>query len=146
MQGDDSRPPREDDEPEAEARDEGDLLGWRTGRRRWPRLDVAPAGSDRGKGPKNYARPDDRIRDDVCERLEDSDLDVRDVDVSVRDGEVTLEGVVSDRFTKRAVEDIAFTVRGVRDCHNRLRLAPPSDETSSGPAHSGVTRVGVPRT
>jgi hypothetical protein len=127
--------------------DDGDLLGWRTGRRRWLRLDVdVPPGQHRGKGPKNYARSDERIRDDVCERLQEADLDVGEIDVHVHDSEVTLDGVVNDRFTKRAAEDIAFTVRGVRDCHNRLRLAASSDQQrGSGVPHDVVTRVGVPR-
>lgn len=131
-------------------REEDDLLGWRTGRRRWMRLDYhrahAGQGEHVGKGPKNYMRSDERILHDLCERLQDAALDASEVDVHVTDGEVVLDGVVNDRFTKRALEDIAFTVRGVRDCHNRLRLASAADEQQPhGPAHDHIARVGVPR-
>lgn len=78
--------------------------------------------SHRGRGPKNYARSDERIREDVCERLEDADIDVSDIEVGVRDGEVILEGCVDERWSKREAEDIACSVRGVRDCHNQLRI------------------------
>lgn len=125
--------------PGAHRPEEGDLLGWRTGRRRWVRLDP-------GSGPESYACSDERIRDEVCERLEDADLDVGEVVVRVVDSEVILEGVVNDRFTKRGVEDIAFTVRGVRDCHNRLRLRPSGDEPrTAGSDHGPVARVGLPK-
>jgi hypothetical protein len=125
--------------PGAPGPEEGDLLGWRTGRRRWVRLDP-------GAGPENDPRDDERIRDDVCERLEDADLDVGEIVVRVDDSEVILEGMVNDRFTKRAVEDIAFTVRGVRDCHNRLRLRPAGEEPRTAGSDRGpVTRVGVPK-
>ena len=136
----------EDDDDWSE---EGDLLGWRTGRRAWTWLDYGrreDGGEGRGVGPKNYTRSEERILHDVCERLKDSDLDVSEVDVRVEDSEVILEGVVNDRFTKRAVEDIAFTVRGVRDCHNRLRLSSATEEERPpGGAHGQITRVGVPR-
>ena len=36
--------------------------------------------------------------------------------------EVTLTGTVPDRRTKRLVERVAESVRGVADVHNQLRL------------------------
>ena len=84
----------------------------------WPR---SSGQSFFGKGPKNYTRSDDRIREDVCDRLSDDDeVDASDVTVTVRDGEVTLEGTVNDRRAKHRAEDIADNVRGVKDVHNRL--------------------------
>lgn len=80
--------------------------------------------SFRGKGPKGYARSDERIREDVCEHLLHShDVDATDVEVSVKEGEVTLSGTVTDRFQKRRAEELADHVSGVRDVANRLRLA-----------------------
>jgi osmotically-inducible protein OsmY len=74
-----------------------------------------------GKGPKNYTRSDERIREDVCDRLSDDDeVDATDITITVRDGEVTLEGSVNDRRAKHRAEDIADNVRGVKDVHNRL--------------------------
>jgi hypothetical protein len=75
-----------------------------------------------GKGPKGYSRSDDRIRDDVCERLTyDPDIDASDITVTVSQGEVTLAGEVEDRSSKRRAEDVLEDVPGVRDVHNQLR-------------------------
>jgi hypothetical protein len=84
---------------------------------RWTRR-----GGFAGKGPRGYARSDDRMREDVCERLsQDDEVDASDVTVTVVKGEVTLEGTVPDRHSKRRAEDIAESVAGVTDVHNRLR-------------------------
>jgi len=75
-----------------------------------------------GKGPKGYVRSDDRIREDVCDRLSDDDIvDASEISVQVKDGEVTLEGSVTDRHMKHRAEDIIEEVSGVRDVNNRLR-------------------------
>src|SRR3954453_14579983 len=43
--------------------------------------------SYRGRGPKNYQRSDERIREDVCERLErDERVDASDLEVNVENG------------------------------------------------------------
>jgi osmotically-inducible protein OsmY len=79
-------------------------------------------GSYFGKGPKGYTRSDDRIREDVCDRLSDDDeVDASDITVTVKGGEVTLEGTVLDRRSKHRAEDIAESVGGVKDVHNSLR-------------------------
>ena len=85
------------------------------------------SGSDRpsyrGRGPRNYQRSDDRIREDVCERLTmDHDVDASDIDVTVREAVVTLEGTVNERHAKRVAEDICELVRGVKDVRNNLRV------------------------
>lgn len=79
----------------------------------------------RGRGPKGYVRSDDRIKEDVSERLmDDGHLDASDIEVSVQDGEVTLSGTVSERFAKRHAEDIAERASGVKHVQNNLRVAP----------------------
>jgi osmotically-inducible protein OsmY len=79
--------------------------------------------SYRGRGPKNYQRADERIREDVCERLTmDHDVDATDVEVSVSDAVVTLNGTVPERHAKRIAEDICELVRGVKDVQNNLRV------------------------
>jgi hypothetical protein len=76
-----------------------------------------------GVGPLNYQRSDDRIEEDVCDRLaQHGQLDASNVDVSVNNGEVTLKGEVPDRRMKRLAEDIAFNVPGVFDVQNQLRI------------------------
>lgn len=79
-------------------------------------------GGHAGKGPKGYVRSDERIREDVCDRLSDDDeVDASEISVSVNAGEVLLEGTVIDRHSKHRAEDIAEAVSGVRDVSNHLR-------------------------
>lgn len=76
-----------------------------------------------GRGPKGYARSDQRIYEDVCERLmRFGHVDATEVEVEVRDREVTLTGWVADREQKRLAEDLADGVPGVIDVHNRIRI------------------------
>lgn len=77
----------------------------------------------RGKGPKGYVRSDDRIREDVSDRLRDDEhIDAGDIDVSVSECEVVLSGTVESRFAKRHAEDLAESVSGVRNVENRIRV------------------------
>ena len=78
----------------------------------------------RGRGPKGYRRSDDRIREDACERLtQDDQLDASNIEVTVKDGEVTLSGSTNSREDKRRAEDIVDSVSGVRDVSNSLRVS-----------------------
>lgn len=80
-------------------------------------------GAFTGKGPKNYVRSDDRIREDVCEHLSlHPYVDASDIEVAVSEGEVTLTGTVDARLAKRAAEECCDHVRGVHDVHNHLRV------------------------
>ena len=75
------------------------------------------------RGPKNYTRSDDRIREDLCDRLaERHDIDVGEVMVRVQNGEVTIEGTAIDRRHKYVIEQIADAVPGVKDVSNQIRL------------------------
>lgn len=86
------------------------------------RMDQMRDRSFRGRGPKGYRRSDERIREDVNDRLTDhAYLDASDIEVSVKDGEVTLSGQVFDRTDKRLAEDVAESVSGVRNVQNNLR-------------------------
>lgn len=83
--------------------------------------------SHRGKGPKNYTRSDDRIKEDVNDRLSDSHyLDASNIEVSVDSGEVTLSGTVDSRYAKRQAEDLADSVSGVNHTQNNLRVSQSS--------------------
>jgi hypothetical protein len=76
-----------------------------------------------GIGPKGYQRNDQDIFEDVCYRMSvNGQLDPSEVEVKVEDGEVTLEGKVADRHSKRLAEEIVDSVSGVFDVHNRLRV------------------------
>jgi osmotically-inducible protein OsmY len=80
-------------------------------------------GKFRGRGPKNYRRSDERIAEEIGDRMTENDwLDASDVDVVVVNGEVTLGGTVDSRYAKRLAEDIAESVSGVTDVQNNLRV------------------------
>ncbi|HEX7151542.1 MAG TPA: BON domain-containing protein [Thermoanaerobaculia bacterium] len=86
--------------------------------------------SFRGRGPKNYQRSDDRIREDVCELLErDHDVDASEIEVQVAGATVTLAGTVTDRRSKRRAEDLAESVNGVREVQNSLRVTRGEGQT-----------------
>jgi osmotically-inducible protein OsmY len=77
-----------------------------------------------GRGPKNYRRPDERILEDVSDRLTDDGMvDASEITVEVKQGEVTLSGTVTDRDQKRRAEDLSERVSGVKDVINALRIA-----------------------
>lgn len=97
----------------------------------------------RGRGPRNYQRSDERILEDINDRLtEDPHLDATDVEVTVHSREVTLNGTVGSRFEKRHAEDIADSVSGVAHVQNNLRVrqgstgsgqsSPPGNERTTG--------------
>lgn len=80
-------------------------------------------GPHRGRGPEGYRRSDERIREDVCDRLtEHGGIDATGIRVEVADGEVTLEGTVAQRVEKWMAEEVADTVLGVQDVHNRIKV------------------------
>lgn len=86
----------------------------------------------RGRGPKNYQRSDERIREDVNDRLtEDPRIDASEIEVHVENREVTLTGTVGSRFAKRHAEDIAEHVSGVTHVQNNIRVR---SEQSAGVA------------
>jgi hypothetical protein len=99
---------------------EGNLYGGGYGRE-------GQRGIHRGKGPRNYRRTDDRIQEDINDRLtDDPRVDASEVNVKVENGEVTLTGTVDDRKAKRRAEDIAESVPGVTHVENLLRVHSPA--------------------
>lgn len=80
-------------------------------------------GLHKGKGPRNYKRPDDRIRDEIYDRLtDDAYIDASDLEIEVQQGEVQLTGTVHEREEKRRAEDIIESISGVVHVENRLRI------------------------
>lgn len=93
-----------------------------------------------GIGPKGYKRSDTRIQEDVNDALmDDAFVDATRIEVLVKDAEVTLEGYVEDRDTKRRAEDVVCNVRGVKDCHNHLRIRPMSQANVDAAFATGDT-------
>lgn len=87
------------------------------------RMDESRSGGHRGKGPKDYRRSADRIREDVCDRLSDDDyLDASNIEVKVEGDEVILTGTAASRDEKRRAEDLVESISGVRNVENRIRV------------------------
>ena len=96
------------------------------------------SGGFAGRGPKNYQRSDERLREEVSDRLmADDGIDASDIEVQVRGGEVTLTGTVRDRWAKRDAEDVAESVMGVKDVMNQIRV---TTEREGGDAATGSPR------
>lgn len=74
-------------------------------------------------GPKGYQRSDERLREDISERLmEARHIDSSDVTVEVTGAKVVLEGTVPERRMKHAIEDLVDACPGVQDIENRIRV------------------------
>lgn len=105
--------------------------------------------SRRGRGPRGYTRSDDRIKEDINDRLTDHYvIDASEIEVEVNGGEVVLSGTVDSRYEKRLAEDIAEAVSGVHNVENRIRINrgsmgtmsnPSANETTTGPSGATVT-------
>jgi BON domain-containing protein len=80
-------------------------------------------------GPKGYQRSDERMKEDISERLFVAyHIDSSEVTIDVRGGRVTLEGTVPSRHMKHAIEDIVDSCPGVVEIENRIRVG--SDTTT----------------
>lgn len=76
-----------------------------------------------GIGPKGYRRSDQRILEELSDRLmTHPDVDASDIEVRVEGGIITLSGTVPDRHQKRIAEFIADDIVGVDDVHNELTV------------------------
>ncbi|MDP2340807.1 MAG: BON domain-containing protein [Deltaproteobacteria bacterium] len=75
-----------------------------------------------GRGPKGYRRSDERIKEDVCDRIAALDVDASNVEVEVSNGEVTLSGFVPERSLKYLIEQSIERVGGVTEIGNTLRV------------------------
>jgi osmotically-inducible protein OsmY len=96
-----------------------------------------------GRGPRGYRRSDERIREDVNERLTDDwRVDAIDIEVSVDNGVVTLAGRVASRAEKRRAEDIAESVSGVTDVSNQLRIGSSAPLKTEEPEMARVRTAG----
>lgn len=77
-------------------------------------------------GPKGYQRSDERMKEDISERLYAAyHVDSSEVTIDVRAGKVTLEGTVPSRHMKHAIEDMVDDCMGVVEIDNRIRVAGP---------------------
>ncbi|KQY52466.1 BON domain-containing protein [Lysobacter sp. Root494] len=105
------------------------------------------SGTYRGVGPRNYTRSDERITEEINERLtDDDDLDAGDISVRVASGKVTLEGNVDQRWMKHRAEDIADSCSGVKEVDNRIQVSATSSslgQSSGSSLGSSTSRTGT---
>jgi hypothetical protein len=96
-----------------------------------------------GRGPKNYRRSDERIREEICDRLTDDwRVDASDMEVTVNNGQVTLAGSVHSRDEKRKAEDLVESIPGVHDVLNNLRVTAWDDNRDGVGATTGSSMTG----
>jgi len=96
------------------------------------------------RGPKGYKRSDDRIREDVNDRLSmQEQLDPTEIEVAVSNGEVTLTGSVETRREKFLAEEIADDVSGVTEVNNQVRVGRPTQASSTETTSSYGTPSGT---
>ncbi len=76
-----------------------------------------------GKGPKGYKRSEEQICDEANQRLErHGHVDASEVEVSCKNGVLTLKGKVEDRRAKREAEECVEDIYGVNDVMNELKV------------------------
>lgn len=120
--------------------------GWGAGTS-WTGERSMRSGPHAGKGPRGYQRSDDRITEEICDLLtRDPNVDASGIEVSVQQGEVTLRGTVDSRYEKRATEDLAEGVQGVRQVHNELRVNDGQTMTGAPGIESSTVRGNEPST
>lgn len=82
-----------------------------------------PKQSFRGIGPKNYSKSDESIRIEACEILYHSpDIDATGLSVEVQGGNLTLSGVVEERWVKKLAEQLIEGIYGLKDIRNEIRV------------------------
>ncbi|MBL8772748.1 MAG: BON domain-containing protein [Phenylobacterium sp.] len=97
---------------------------------------MTDAGPHSGKGPRTWVRTDERLCEEVSERLmEDRLIDASEVEISVADGTVTLTGHVPGASDVTHAEMLARQTPGVTAVINRLVV-------QAGPR--AVERLGEP--
>lgn len=100
---------------------------------------MGQGGMSRNRGPKGYKRSDERIREDLCDRLSDRhDVDSSDIEVKVQNGEVILSGTVRERYLKHTIEQIAEAISGVQDVKNEIRVKREETETRGASTGTGT--------
>ncbi len=93
-----------------------------------------------GRGPRGYKRSDERIEEEINERLtQHGDVDATEIEVAVQNAEVTLRGSVDSRQAKRLAEDIADSVFGVKETNNQIRIRRQGGESGENRQEAAST-------
>jgi osmotically-inducible protein OsmY len=87
------------------------------------RRNYSSIGKFYGRGPKGYKRSDESIKEEACELLFwSSDVDASEMEVSIADGCIFLDGFVPSRYAKKEAESMVEKIEGISDVFNRLRV------------------------
>ncbi len=97
------------------------------------------------RGPKGYTRSDERITEDISERLWRAEfIDSSDVTVEVREGVAVLSGTVPERWMRHEIENIADSCMGVQDIENNIRVQRRTiEETEIEPSGTRAPLMGA---
>jgi osmotically-inducible protein OsmY len=74
------------------------------------------------RGPRGWVRSDERILDELCERIVRGGIDASDLVVEVEGGEVSLDGGLGTREERRYVVDLAERILGVKSVYADIRV------------------------
>jgi hypothetical protein len=81
-----------------------------------------------GRGPKNWKISDEKLREKVCEVLLHShEVDASEIEVSVKDRVVNLQGHISSKGMRRVAEDLVGSIPGVEDVFTQLKIQSTSN-------------------
>ncbi|HEV2532477.1 BON domain-containing protein [Phenylobacterium sp.] len=84
-------------------------------------------GHHRGRGPKDWSRDDQRLYEEVCERLlHDRLIDARGIEVEVEDGVVTLRGEARGASDPALALRLVHETPGVKGVEIDLKVNPNS--------------------
>jgi hypothetical protein len=93
-------------------------------------------------GPKGYQRSDERLCEDISERLMQAEhIDSSDVSVEVKGAKVVLEGTVPSRHMKHAIEDLVDACPGVQDIDNRIRVVSGRERPGQHPGQQAGQQI-----
>jgi osmotically-inducible protein OsmY len=77
-----------------------------------------------GRVKRGHRRPDESLAREIHEILvKDPELNATEIEVAVEGGAVTLTGEVESSGAKLLAEELVESLLGVREVHNRLRVA-----------------------
>jgi hypothetical protein len=80
------------------------------------------------RGPAKNPEQDAQLAEQICRRLEQNQfVEERCIHVVSHDCEVTLEGIVENRFARERAEQLAREVEGVETIENRIHIQKPED-------------------
>ncbi|HZW04918.1 MAG TPA: BON domain-containing protein [Anaerolineaceae bacterium] len=101
----------------------------------WPEVEEWQIpGPYTGYGPRGYRRSDERLREQIYERLTMNGwLDATQINIDVQDGQVTLTGTVKNRREKRLAEETVEDLMGSmlsnsQQVNNHLTVAQSEEE------------------